>query len=82
MRSSIPASSIPSAIFSAFGNALLIWNEIGAGFYDLQNAESIKFQKISAGNVRIAAGGANKFAVVTKNGTVRCYISQTIVCEC
>lgn len=69
-RSSAQASSTPSAAFFTCGKSLLLWNERGAGCYDLHNAESIGFRRINASNVRIAAGGAGKCAVVSKSGTV------------
>jgi hypothetical protein len=63
-------TSIPHAVFSASGKSLILWNERGAGCYDLHKAESIQFRRINARNIRLAAGGAAHLAVVTKTGTV------------
>ena len=63
-------TSVPQAVFSASGKSLVLWNELGAGCYDLNNAESIQFRRINARDVRLAAGGAAHLAVVTKIGTV------------
>ena len=63
-------TSIPHAVFSASGKSLILWNEGGAGCYDLHNAESIQFRRINARNIRLAAGGAAHLAVVTKTGIV------------
>jgi hypothetical protein len=63
-------TSIPHAVFSASGKSLILWNEGGAGCYDLHKAESIQFRRINARNIRLAAGGAAHLAVVTKTGTV------------
>ena len=63
-------SSVPQSIFSASGKSLILWNELGAGCYDLNNAESIQFRRINARDVRLAAGGAAHLAVITKIGTV------------
>jgi hypothetical protein len=64
------ATSIPHAVFSTSGKSLVLWNEFGAGCYDLHNAGSIQFRRINAHDVRLAAGGAAYLAVVTKTGIV------------
>ena len=64
------ATSIPHSIFCASGKSLILWNELGAGCYDLHNADSIQFRRINAREIRLAAGGTTQFAVVTKIGTV------------
>jgi hypothetical protein len=65
------ASSTPTSTFFASGNSLLIWNECGAGCYDLNNAHSIQFRRINASSVCAAAGGRRRCAVVVKGISVR-----------
>lgn len=75
-RSPSTLVSIPSYTFFACGESLLLWNERGSGFYDLRDANSIGFRKITSCNVHIAAGGTNTCAIVTKTETVRCQTLQ------
>ena len=69
-RGSSSHVSIPSFAFSACGKTLLLWNERGAGCYDLHNADLIEFRGVNACNVCMAAGGTNKCAIVYKSGMV------------
>ena len=69
-RGSSSPISVPSYAFFSCGKKLLLWNEKGFGFYDLHDADSIGFQRINSHNTRMAAGGTNYCAIISKNGTV------------
>lgn len=70
------ATSTPQAVFSASGKCLILWNEVGAGCYDLHNADSIQFRRINAHDVRLAASGTAHLAVVTRTSVVNPPISR------
>jgi hypothetical protein len=63
--------TIPSATFFASGRALLLWNDRGACYYDLQNMISISQRIITPGDILLAAGGTWKSGIVSRNGPVR-----------
>lgn len=75
-RSPSTLVSMPSYTFFACGESLLLWNESGSGFYDLRDANSIGFRKLTSCHVHIAAGGTNTCAIVAKTETVRCQSLQ------
>ncbi len=64
------SSSPPSFAFFASGRSLLIWNEVGAGYYDLNDTELPLFQRIRASSVCTAAGGRRRCALVVKGISV------------
>lgn len=64
------SSSPPSFAFFASGTSLLLWNEVGAGHYDLKDTELPQFQRINASGVCLAAGGKKRCAVVVKGVSV------------
>jgi hypothetical protein len=65
------ASNAPSATFFASGRALLLWNDRGACYYDLQNMISVSRHIITLGDILLAAGGTWKSGTVSRNGPVR-----------
>jgi hypothetical protein len=67
---STTSSSIPASTFFTSGRALLIWNDLGAGCYDLDTIPSASFRIVTTGEVLMAAGGTRKCATVSKNGSV------------
>jgi len=65
-----PTSSVPTATFFASGRTLLLWNELGAICYELDNISLMVSRQIISGDVQIAAGGTRKCAVITRTGSV------------
>jgi hypothetical protein len=70
------ASNVPSATFFTSGRSLLLWNDRGACFYDLQNMLATSYRTITPGDILLAAGGTLKTGVVCRNGPVRCQTHQ------
>jgi hypothetical protein len=62
-------SGTPTAAFFTSGKSLLLWNDLGAIYYELENMPSINAKLITAGDIQIAAGGTMKSAVVAKFGS-------------
>jgi len=48
----------------------MIWNDLGAGYYDLDTIPSVSFRVVTTGEVLVAAGGTRKCAIVCRNGSV------------
>ena len=64
------SSSPPLFAFFASGTSLLLWNEVGAGHYDLKDTELPQFQRINARGVCTAAGGRKRCSLVIKGISV------------
>ncbi|KPI37495.1 uncharacterized protein AB675_10265 [Cyphellophora attinorum] len=63
----VTTASAPSSVFSASGTSLLVWNELGAGYYSTNDVDAMDFARLSAFHVHIAAGGIKRFALVVKD---------------
>lgn len=64
------SSKTPTATFFASGRTLMLWNDIGAGEYNLEDLPSVSFRSIAMGEIELAAGGTRRCAVVAKMGPV------------
>ena len=71
------ASSVPSFAFFASGNGLLIWNDAGAGCYDLDDILSLPFRRINATGVCAAAGGSKRCVIVVRGTGVSSDVTES-----